>query len=154
MKSEMHEGSALWVILEELKINKSQLTKWLNLSNGIFQKWRDMKDNHLDVRMLQLIRGWIKHNYGVDIRAKFPRIPEQMIDISLIEDKPTIYGEPDRVVALKNREIDRLQNENMNLKERLNDVYEKLFQEHFKKMQDHFDTQNKLMKLLLDKHVK
>jgi hypothetical protein len=154
MSKQFHEGQALWDLLEELKINKSALNKWLDLSNGIFQKWRDSKETEMDLKRLQMIRGWIKNNYGIDIRAKFPRIPEEMIDISLVEEKVNIYGEPDRVVALKNKEIDRLHEENMNLKERLNDVYNKIFTEHFNKMQLHFDTQNELMRKLIDSLAK
>lgn len=154
MTDKFHEGRALWDILEELKINKSALNKWLDMSNGIFQKWRDSKETEMDLKKLQLIRGYIKNNYGVDIRAKFSRIPEEMIDISLIDEKANVYGEPDRVVALKNKEIDRLQGENLNLKERLNDVYEKLFTEYFSKLEQRFDTQNELMKKLIDSVVK
>jgi len=153
MEPKHHEGEALWSLLDRFKVNKRKLSAHLKKTDSILNKWKE--NVFLDTENLQKIRGYFLYHYGFDIREVFPRLPEEIPDVASVNSENTIiYGDPEKVLFLKNREIEQLETKNLELTNKLNEIYDKIFSGYFEKIVDQFDTQNKLMKAILDARVK
>ncbi|MFN0276789.1 MAG: hypothetical protein ACKVPJ_13665 [Chitinophagales bacterium] len=157
MEQKSHEGLVLWKLLEDNKVNRSELAGIIKKDHTIFNKWKNQKVIP-DMKALKVIRQYFIENYDIDISVHLPRIPGVSNDSNyLVNESAQFYGNPHTIISRlqsenkdKEEKINILESEILTLSRKLNKAYEQIVNGAFEGIINAMNTQNQLSKQLLD----